>query len=248
MLKDHASESDRKDLLSELRLMKELDAHPHVIKLLGCVTKSGPLMVLIEYVPYGDLLGYLRKSRGLNDTYFEDPDIKPQSNLTSEQLMKFAWQVADGMSYLSSIPIIHRDLAARNVLVGKGETCKVTDFGMARDVKEESIYQRKSKGRLPVKWTAIEALLYGKYSTKSDVWSYGVLLYEIFTIGGSPYPGKDAKKMAKLLERGYRMPKPQHVDEKLYDIMTNCWNDDPNLRPSFENLRKELKEMENRHK
>ncbi|CAH3161340.1 unnamed protein product, partial [Pocillopora meandrina] len=248
MLKDHASESDRKDLLSELRLMKELDAHPHVIKLLGCVTKSGPLMVLIEYVPYGDLLGYLRKSRGLNDTYFEDPDIKPQSNLTSEQLMKFAWQVADGMSYLSSIPIIHRDLAARNVLVGKGETCKVTDFGMARDVKEESIYQRKSKRRLPVKWTAIEALLYGKYSTKSDVWSYGVLLYEIFTIGGSPYPGKDAKKMAKLLERGYRMPKPQHVDEKLYDIMTNCWNDDPNLRPSFENLRKELKEMENQHK
>nr|XP_058941429.1 tyrosine-protein kinase receptor Tie-1-like [Pocillopora verrucosa] len=169
--------------------------------------------------------------------------------------MKFAWQVADGMSYLSSIPIIHRDLAARNVLVGEEEKSKVTDFGMARDVQEDNIYQRKSKGRLPVKWNAIEALQYGKYSTKSDVWSYGVLLYEIFTMGntcliscGSPYPRMDGKKMANLLEESYRMPEPQHVDEKLYDLMTNCWNNDPNLRPSFENLRNELKQMENQRK
>ncbi|PFX12404.1 Proto-oncogene tyrosine-protein kinase receptor Ret [Stylophora pistillata] len=202
MLKENASESDRKDLLSELQLMKELDAHPHVVKLLGCVTKSGPLMVLIEYVPYGDLLGYMRKSRGLNDTYFQDPDIKPKTNLTSEQLMKFAWQVADGMSYLSSIPIIHRDLAARNVLVGEEEMCKVSDFGMARDGQQDKIYQMRSKGRIPLKWTAFEALLYGKYSSKSDV----------------------------------------------YDIMTNCWKDDPDLRPSFENLKDELKEMEDQHK
>ncbi|XP_066024439.1 fibroblast growth factor receptor 2-like isoform X2 [Pocillopora verrucosa] len=248
MLKENASESERKDLLSELELMKQLKPHPHVIKVLGCVTKSEPLFVLIEYVPFGDLLGYLRKSRGLNDTYYKDPDIKPQTNLTAQQLMKFAWQIADGMSYLSSIPVIHRDLAARNVLVGEGETCKVTDFGMARDVQEDNIYERKTRGRLPVKWTAIEALLYGKYSTKSDVWSYGVLLYEIFTIGGSPYPRMDGRKIANLLQEGYRMPKPQHVDDKLYDVMTKCWKDDPNLRPSFKNLRNELKEMENQYK
>ncbi|XP_066024436.1 fibroblast growth factor receptor 2-like isoform X3 [Pocillopora verrucosa] len=248
MLKENASESERKDLLSELELMKQLKPHRHVIKVLGCVTKSEPLFVLIEYVPFGDLLGYLRKSRGLNDTYYKDPDIKPQTNLTAQQLMKFAWQIADGMSYLSSIPVIHRDLAARNVLIGEGETCKVTDFGMARDVQEDNIYERKTRGRLPVKWTAIEALLYGKYSTKSDVWSYGVLLYEIFTIGGSPYPRMDGRKIANLLQEGYRMPKPQHVDDKLYDIMTKCWKDDPNLRPSFKNLRNELKEMENQHK
>ncbi|CAH3158979.1 unnamed protein product, partial [Pocillopora meandrina] len=216
-----------------------------------------PLFVLIKYVPFGDLLGYLRKSRELNDTYYKDPDIKPQTNLTSQQLMKFAWQIADGMSYLSSIPVIYRDLAARNVLVGEEETCKVTDFGMARDVQEDNIYERKTRGRLPVKWTAIEVLLYGQYSAKSDInftslnlskWSYGVLLYEIFTIGGSPYPRMDGRKIANLLQEGYRMPKPQHVDAKLYDIMTKCWKDDPNTRSSSKNLRKELKEMENQHK
>ncbi|KAL9964183.1 hypothetical protein ACROYT_G027778 [Oculina patagonica] len=245
MLKDDAPESDKNDLLSELEVMKKLKPHRHVIKLLGCVTESEPLLVLIEYVPFGDLLGYLRKSRGLNDMYYNDPDIKPKTNLTSHQLMKFAWQVADGMSYLSSKQIIHRDLAARNVLIGERETCKVTDFGMARD---GSTYQRKSKGRLPIKWTAVEALLYRKYSTRSDVWSFGVLLYEIFTIGASPYPRMNGQQVVDLLKQEYRMPKPQHVDDKLYGIMMKCWQKDPYARPTFVDLRNELKEMENQHK
>ncbi|XP_066024495.1 fibroblast growth factor receptor 2-like isoform X2 [Pocillopora verrucosa] len=248
MLKSNATESDKRDLMKELETMKQLKPHPYVIKLLGCVTESEPLLVLVEYVPFGDLVGYLRKSRGLNDTYYKDPDIKPQTNLTSQQLMKFAWQIADGMSYLSSKFIIHRDLAARNVLVGQNETCKITDFGMARDVQQENIYERKSKGRLPVKWTAYEALLYGKYTTKSDVWSYGVVLYEIFTIGGSPYPRMDGRKIANLLQQGYRMPKPQHVDDKLYQIMTSCWQNDPDARPTFIELRNQLKGMETLHK
>ncbi|XP_068685573.1 fibroblast growth factor receptor 3-like [Montipora foliosa] len=248
MTKAGAPASDRKDLLSELEVMKTLKPHPHVIKLIGCVTQSEPLLVLIEYVPYGDLLDYLRKSRGLHDTYYKDPDIKPQTSLTSQQLMKFAWQIADGMKYLSSRSIIHRDLAARNVLVGERETCKVTDFGMARDVRQENIYERKTKGRLPVKWTAYEALMFGTYTTKSDVWSFGVLLYEIFTIGGSPYPRMDGRKIANLLQEGYRMPKPQHVDNALYKIMTSCWLEDSNARPTFLDLKNKLKNMENQHK
>ncbi|XP_067056810.1 fibroblast growth factor receptor 3-like isoform X1 [Acropora muricata] len=248
MLKANAAESDKRDLKSELELMKTLKPHPHVIKLLGCVTEYEPLLVLIEYVPYGDLLGYLRKSRGLNDTYYKDPDIKPKTSLTSQQLMKFAWQIADGMSYLSLRKVIHRDLAARNVLVGERETCKITDFGMARDVQEENIYERKTKGRLPVKWTAYEALLYGQYTTKSDVWSYGVVLYEIFTIGGSPYPRMDGSKVLNFLQEGCRMQKPEHVDNKLYQIMMNCWQSEPKTRPSFAHLTQTLKRMENQHK
>nr|XP_058946995.1 fibroblast growth factor receptor-like [Pocillopora verrucosa] len=247
MLKGNATDIERKDLLSELEVLKKLRPHPHVIKLQGCVTESDPLLVLIEYVPYGDLLGYLRKSRHLEDNYFKDPDIKPQTSLTSQQLMKFSWQVADGMHYLSSKNIIHRDLAARNVLVGEQERCKVTDFGMARDVCQENIYEKKSKGRLPVKWTACEALLYGRYTTKSDVCSFGIVLYEIFTIGGSPYPKIDGRKMADLLTQGYRMPKPRHVDDTLYKIMQDCWQENPDDRPIFENLRNDLKEMENQH-
>ncbi|XP_015777403.1 PREDICTED: fibroblast growth factor receptor 4-like isoform X16 [Acropora digitifera] len=247
MIKANARESDERDLKSELELMKTLKPHPHVIKLLGCVTESEPLLVLIEYVPYGDLLGYLRKSRGLNDTYYKDPDIKPKTSLTSQQLMKFAWQIADGMSYLSLRKVIHRDLAARNVLVGERETCKITDFGMARDVQAENIYERKTKGRLPVKWTAYEALLYGQYTTKSDVWSYGVVLYEIFTVGGSPYPRMDGNKVVSFLQEGYKMQKPEHVDNKLYQIMMNCWQSDPEIRPSFADLTQQLKQMENHH-
>ncbi|XP_066024509.1 fibroblast growth factor receptor 2 isoform X3 [Pocillopora verrucosa] len=237
MLKENAPDNDRKDLLSELDLMKKLRPHPHVIKLMGCVTKTDPLLVLIEYIPYGDLLGYLRKSRGLNDTYFKDPDVKPETNLTSEQLMQFSLQIADGMNFLSANKIIHRDLAARNVLVGEGEKCKVTDFGMARNVNQDDIYNKTSRGRLPVKWTAYEGLVYGKYTTQSDVWSFGVVLYEIFTVGGSPYPAINAREIAEKLQQGYRMPKPKHVDEQLYQIMAQCWQENPNDRPTFPSLK-----------
>jgi len=248
MLKENAQEIERRDLFSELELMKKLKPHPHVIKLLGCVTITDPVLVIIEYVPYGDLLGYLRKSRGLNDNYFKDPDIKPQTSLSSLQLILMSWQIADGMSYLSSRKIIHRDLAARNVLVGEGEKCKVTDFGMARNVEMENVYEKKTKGRIPVKWTAYEALTRGRYTTQSDVWSFGVVLYEIFTIGGQPYPRTNARKLVELLASGYRMPKPNHVAEALYQIMRNCWQEEPEDRPSFEQLQRELKLMENQHK
>jgi len=119
---------------------------------------------------------------------------------------------------------------------------------MARDVQQENIYERKTKGRLPVKWTAYEALLYGTYTTKSDIWSYGVVLYEIFTIGGSPYPRMNGKRIANLLQEGYRMPKPQHVDDKLYEIMLKCWQNDPDVRPTFSDLKTQLKDMENQHR
>lgn len=235
-------------MMSELEVLKKLKPHPHVIKLLGCVTESDPLLVIIEHIPYGDLLGYLRKSRNVDDDNYNDPNVKPRTSLTSQQLMKFSWQVADGMTYLSSKKIIHRDLAARNILVGEREKCKVTDFGMARHVGRENTYQWKTERGVPTKWTAFEALQYGRYTMKSDVWSFGIVLYEVFTIGGSPYPGLDGQQVIKLLQRGHRMPRPPHVDDALYKIMQDCWQEDPNDRPTFEKLRKVLKEMENQQR
>lgn len=147
------------------------------------------------------------------------------------------------MEFLSSNKVIHRDLAARNVLVGEGEKCKVTDFGMARDVYGDDIYKKKSRGRLPVKWTAYEALLYGTYTTQSDVWSFGVVLYEIFTVGGCPYPGIEGREIANKLKNGYRMPKPKHIDQNLYDLMLQCWQQKPNERPTFSVLKDTMADM-----
>lgn len=248
MLRENATDENRQDLLAELNTMKKLDSHPNVIQLLGCVTRTGPIMGITEYAPFGDLLGYLRKSRGLQDTYYNDPDIKANSSLSPKQLVGFSWDIANGMEFLSSKKIVHRDLAARNVLVGDNEICKITDFGLARDVYKEDLYRRNASGRLPVKWTAFESLLYGVCTTMSDVWSYGIVMYEIFTIGGAPYPKVDTKAIASLLQEGYRMPKPSHVDDKLYDVMKACWRERPEERPSFTDLRNAMKEMRDEEK
>jgi len=243
MLRDNATDEKRQDFLVELNTMKKLDSHPNVVQLLGCVTKSEPIMGITEYAPFGDLLGYLRKSRGLRDSYYNDPDIKPRSSLSSKQLLGFSRDIASGMEFLSLKKIIHRDLAARNVLVGESEVCKITDFGLARDVFKDNLYRRNAAGRLPVKWTAFESLLHGICTTMSDVWSYGIVMYEIFTIGGAPYPKVDTKAIASLLEEGYRMPKPPHLADKLYDVMKACWHKTPEMRPSFTDLRNTMRGM-----
>ncbi|CAH3157631.1 unnamed protein product [Porites lobata] len=243
-IKEGASERETRDLLSEMSLLKHLDPHPHVIRLYGCVTTEERPLAVVEYAQFGDLLGYLRKSRGMRDNYYSDPSIKPITSLTSKQLLKFAWEISDGMEYLSMKKIIHRDLAARNVLVGEGEVCKITDFGMARDVQEEDIYVRTHEGRLPIKWTAPEALIgSGAYTTASDVWSFGVVLYEIFTVGGDPFPGVYMKDMIVLLKNGYRMSRPKFISQTLYDVMMECWKSDPSYRPSFGCLSSQLQTM-----
>lgn len=242
-IKENSNESQREDLLSELKVMKELLSHKHVVELLACVTKSEPLCVITEFAPYGDLLGFLRKKRGLRDDYYDIQQL-PKRSLTSRLLMKFAWEIADGMAHLSAAKIIHRDLAARNVLLGENLTCKVTDFGMARNTRSKDIYERTSEGRLPLKWTALESLEYGRYTTKSDVWSFGVVLYEIFTIGGAPYPGMNVSELTKKLKSGYRMEKPKHVHNKLYDVMRSCWNKDPDQRHTFSQLNKTLNQLD----
>ncbi|XP_078411299.1 protein-tyrosine kinase 6-like isoform X2 [Cetorhinus maximus] len=151
-----------------------------------------------------------------------------------EQLLDMAVQVAEGMSYLESQNYVHRDLAARNVLVGDNCICKIADFGLARVVKE-GVYMSQSTA-IPYKWTAPEAIEFGRFSVKSDVWSFGVLLYEIFTHGRTPYPGLDNQEVVSMISEGYRMPCPDGCPGKLYEIMLQCWNSTAQNRPSFKAL------------
>ncbi|CAB4014290.1 tyrosine- kinase receptor Tie-1-like isoform X2 [Paramuricea clavata] len=233
MLKEFASNEDRRDLIAECTLMRRLDSHKNVVQLLGHVLQTEPIWVVTEYVAHGDLLGFLRKCRGIQDSVYHGVATYCGSSLTQHQLLNMAKDIACGMAHLAQNKIIHRDLAARNVLVDENTNCKITDFGMARDVKSTNYYRTRNRGRIPFKWTAIEAILYDKYTTMSDVWSYGIVLYEIVTIGGSPYPHLGPREICRRLKRGWRMERPIHVSTELYSVMLMCWAANPEDRPSF---------------
>ncbi|XP_076226455.1 tyrosine-protein kinase receptor torso-like isoform X3 [Nomia melanderi] len=155
-------------------------------------------------------------------------------------LLNFARQIVTGMEFLSSSRIIHRDLAARNILVCAGAIVKISDFGLSRDVYQENLYRKQGNGKLPLKWMAIEALTHQIYTTQSDVWSFGILLWEIVTMGAHPYPDVSMNAILKFLKSGYRMGRPFNCSVELYDIMLSCWNVIPQSRPTFTQLGERL--------
>ncbi|KAL2098747.1 hypothetical protein ACEWY4_005227 [Coilia grayii] len=236
MLKDDATDKDLSDLVSEMEMMKMIGKHKNIINLLGACTQDGPLYVLVEYASKGNLREYLRARRPPGMDYSFDTCKVPNEQLTFKDLVSCAYQVARGMEYLASQKCIHRDLAARNVLVTEDNVMKIADFGLARDVHNIDYYKKTTNGRLPVKWMAPEALFDRVYTHQSDVWSYGVLLWEIFTLGGSPYPGIPVEELFKLLKEGHRMDKPANCTHELYMIMRECWHAVPSQRPTFRQL------------
>uniref|UniRef100_A0A3Q3KSZ0 Fibroblast growth factor receptor n=1 Tax=Mastacembelus armatus TaxID=205130 RepID=A0A3Q3KSZ0_9TELE len=236
MLKDDATDKDLSDLVSEMEMMKMIGKHKNIINLLGACTQDGPLYVLVEYASKGNLREYLRARRPPGMDYSFDTCKIPNEQLTFKDLVSCAYQVARGMEYLASQKCIHRDLAARNVLVTEDNVMKIADFGLARDVHNIDYYKKTTNGRLPVKWMAPEALFDRVYTHQSDVWSYGVLLWEIFTLGGSPYPGIPVEELFKLLKEGHRMDKPANCTHELYMIMRECWHAVPSQRPTFRQL------------
>ncbi|NWV68534.1 FLT3 kinase, partial [Malurus elegans] len=157
--------------------------------------------------------------------------------LTFEDLLFFSYQVAKGMEFLESKSCIHRDLAARNVLVTHGKVVKICDFGLARDVMNDSNYIIRGNARLPVKWMAPESLFERTYTMKSDVWSYGILLWEIFSLGVNPYPGIQVDtNFYKLIQSGFKMDQPYYATKDVYCMMQSCWALDSRKRPSFSYL------------
>ncbi|XP_067023890.1 vascular endothelial growth factor receptor 3-like [Acropora muricata] len=239
-----SGEEGRKSIIKEIGLGKELGDSPqeNIVQFIGCVTTQIHPILITEYLPCGDLLGFLRKSRGIVDKYYRgEAEV---AKLKTYDLVSFSNQIATGMVFLASRGIIHRDLAARNVLLDRNCVCKVADFGLYYHNFKYG-HGNAKKGCVPVKWTAPEVLFgdIAKLSSKSDVWSYGVVLYEIFTIGGIPYPGWSEARTIAELRNGYRMPKPPHIDNSLYHLMKTCWQEEPMLRPEFLHLRNKLLEF-----
>ncbi|XP_063161799.1 vascular endothelial growth factor receptor 1 [Candoia aspera] len=290
MLKEGATASEYKALMTELKILIHIGHHLNVVNLLGACTKGrGPLMVIVEYCKYGNLSGYLKSKRDFFSTHkhgsiqgeplTEEKDVEAISSkkkrlenvpsreslassgfqedkslsdveeeeedasdfykwpLTMEDLISYSFQVARGMEFLSSQKCIHRDLAARNILLSENNVVKICDFGLARDIYKNPDYVRKGEARLPLKWMAPESIFDKIYSTKSDVWSYGVLLWEIFSLGASPYPGVQIDEaFFRKLKEGIRMKAPDFATPEIYQIMLCCWQGDPNERPWFSEL------------
>uniref|UniRef100_A0A8C0XZF2 Tyrosine-protein kinase n=1 Tax=Cyprinus carpio carpio TaxID=630221 RepID=A0A8C0XZF2_CYPCA len=213
--------------LMEARILKQYD-HPNIVKLIGVCTQKQPIYIIMELVQGGDFLTFLRTEG---------------HNLKTKMLIKMAENVASGMAYLESKKCIHRDLAARNCLVGEESVVKISDFGMSRQEQDGVYSAAGGMKQIPVKWTAPEALNYGRYTTESDVWSFGVLLWETFSRGVTPYTiphNMNNQQTRDEVERGYRMPAPNNCPGEIYALMCQCWQYDPRNRPSFRKLKADL--------
>ncbi|XP_029001745.1 ephrin type-B receptor 3-like isoform X6 [Betta splendens] len=219
-LKVGYTDRQRRDFLSEASIMGQFE-HPNIIRLEGVVTKSRPVMIVTEFMENGALDSFLR----LNDGQF-----------TVIQLVGMLRGIAAGMKYLSDMNYVHRDLAARNILVNSNLMCKVSDFGLSRFLEDDPTdptYTSSLGGKIPIRWTAPEAIAYRKFTSASDVWSYGIVMWEVMSYGERPYWDMSNQDVINAVEQDYRLPPPMDCPTALHQLMLDCWVKERNLRPKF---------------
>ncbi|XP_075929150.1 insulin-like growth factor 1 receptor isoform X2 [Petromyzon marinus] len=221
-----ASLRERIEFLNEASVMKSFSCH-HVVRLLGVVSQGQPTLVVMELMTHGDLKSYLRSLR----PDAENNPGKPPPTL--KKIVQMAGEIADGMAYLNAKKYVHRDLAARNCMVAEDYTVKIGDFGMTRDIYETDYYRKGGKGLLPVRWMAPESLKDGVFTTHSDVWSFGVVLWEISTLAEQPYQGMSNEQVLKFVMDGGLLERPENCEDRLFELMSLCWQYNPKMRPNF---------------
>lgn len=226
------------DLQQEIENLKQVGFHPNVVQLHGYCIHNDCLYIVNEYMPGGDLRYFLHKAR--NFPQHSNINSNQKNPLTEIDLLHFASDVANGMAHLASRQIIHRDLAARNILLDSRNVAKVSDFGFARTGE---VYFKSSKTNIPARWMAIESLLENKFTTESNVWSFGVVLWEMTTLGDTPFIGLNGSDIIERLKKGERLPKPESCSQEMYDIMLKCWLKYPKNRPTFQELSNDLQLM-----
>lgn len=241
-LKASANPKTRQDFFREAELMAELK-HPNIVCLLGVIAKEEPRCMLFEYMSQGDLHEYLISHSPRNDnTRGNQTEYSNHKILEPNEMLFIATQIAAGMEYLAAHHYVHRDLAARNALVGESLTVKISDFGLSRDIYSSDYYRVQSKSLLPVRWMPPESILYGKFTTESDVWSFGVVLWEIYSYGLQPYYGYSNQEVIEMIRSRQLLPCPDLCPPRMYALMVECWAEVPHRRPSFEELHSRLKQ------
>lgn len=222
-LKGGYTDKQRRDFLSEASIMGQFQ-HPNIIHLEGIITASCPVMILTEFMENGALDSFLR----LNDSQF-----------TPIQLVGMLRGIASGMKYLAEMSYVHRDLAARNILINSNLVCKVSDFGLSRFLQENSsdpTYTSSLGGKIPIRWTAPEAIAFRKFTSASDVWSYGIVMWEVMSFGERPYWDMSNQDVINAIEQDYRLPPPPDCPTHLHQLMLDCWQKDRSARPRFADL------------
>ncbi|XP_026173399.1 high affinity nerve growth factor receptor [Mastacembelus armatus] len=236
-LKD-ANESTRQDFQREAELLTVLQ-HQHIVRFYGVCTDGEPLAMVFEYMRHGDLNRFLR-AHGPDARILEESKMPPMGQLTLPQMLHIAAQIASGMVYLASLHFVHRDLATRNCLVGEGLVVKIGDFGMSRDIYSTDYYRVGGRTMLPIRWMPPESIMYRKFTTESDIWSFGVVLWEIFTYGKQPWYQLSNSEAIECITQGRELERPRTCPKEVYLLMQGCWQREPQQRMVIKDIHSRL--------